>query len=174
MADFAAMVTPSRRAGMVRRYYTQPTAITMDPKGHSERADVYTATAAELAAAGVVEPGLLPGAPGMPTQCVTLWPLGSDRGSGYWVPGSMRINRLRNDRFTCCLTVSREEQALRRQRAQAERTERHRRLRDEFAAEMGLTMPPAVRLVHSGSGGSEAPAAVTPAVRPRPSLALVR
>lgn len=174
MADIAAQAIHDRRAGVARRYYTPPTAIAIEPTRQSERADIYTATAAELAAAGVTAPGMLPGAPGMPTQCVTLWPCGTDRGSGYWAPGSMRINRLSSGRFTCCLTVSREEQAIRRARAQADRAERHRRLREEFVAEMALNMPRAIRLVRSGSGGSEAPGAIGQSQRTRPTLALVR
>lgn len=106
-------------------YYTpQPLNLNVQGIRLIERAewdwkDYWTGSMESLVAAGFATQDMFPGQPGRPSSCVTYRPLGGMTGSDVWwhmVPRYIQIQRVSSGSFSIQVTVSREEQKLRKER----------------------------------------------------------
>lgn len=111
------------------RYYSPlPLDLTVPGIRLSDRAewdwkDYWTGSMDSLVAAGFATVDMFPGQPGRPSIAVTYRPLDGRTGNdAYWhmVPRYIAIQRLVNGNYSVQVTVSREEQALRRNRRVAQ------------------------------------------------------
>jgi hypothetical protein len=104
------------------------------------RVDIYTGSAEDLVASGIVPPGLFPGDPGMPSVIVSLRPAGVQRvqdRAWCFTPGFLRVQRLAVGGFRVERTVDHEEQKRRHAAqvcAERERWQAVERARDALEA----------------------------------------
>jgi hypothetical protein len=119
-----------------RRFYDAPTHIApvegVVVKRREEEVDEYIGTAVQLAASGLLPLELFPGAPGMPSNSVSLNPRGCTRAK-YRAPGHMEVFRAFGGKFRIVLGIS-EEERKRRHAAGLAREKRARQLKEEAAA----------------------------------------
>lgn len=111
--------------GKFHYYSPRPLDLTVPGIRLSERADwdwkdYWTGSMESLVSAGFATEDMFPGQPGRPSIAVSYRPVGGRTDNdAYWhfVPGFIRIHRLINGSFSIQITVSREEQRLRRDRS---------------------------------------------------------